>query len=329
MAERIKKYAIVVFLTFLVWAWAFNDLEKTETRTATLTIAKNPDSDIFVTFDPQAPVEMELDFKGTPAKIDDLINRIDAAQEDLKFVFNPENEKKESPYTLDILDFLHDSSKIRKLELAVLDSSVKFVQVKVQKLVKMPLKIKCVDENGDDIKVKTIDPSTVNIFVPEGYTGDATVILSERDVAAARKDYVIRVPFVTLSPTEKREGEPVKIELPSIDLDPKSIQTKRIGYSFGKNIMGRYKIVLLNENKLTSAIMLKATPPAYDAYDNMPIQIIIQALDTDETNTGTITRDVIYNFPTEEVANGHIWLADGKPKQAEFKLVKIPQAPTN
>jgi len=272
---------------------------------------------------------MELDFKGTPAKIDDLVNRIDATLEDLKFVFNPENEKKDSPYTLDILEFLHDSSKVRKLELAVLDSSIKFIQVKVEKLVKKPLKIKCVDEDGRDIKVKTIDPSTVNIYVKKDYTGDATVVLSQRDVTAARKDNVIRVPFVPLSPTEKRGGVPVKIELPSIDLPAKGIQTKRIGYSFGKNLMGRYKIVLENEDKLTSAIMLKATPAAYDAYDNMPIQIIIQALDSDETRTDTITRDVIYNFPVEEVANGHIWLADGKPKQAKFKLVKILQPTTN
>lgn len=329
MADKIKKYAIVVFLTFLVWAWAFNDLEKTETRSATLTIAKNPDSDIFVTFDRQTPVEMDLDFKGTPAKIDDLVNRIDATLEDLKFVFNPENEKKDSPYTLDILAFLHDSSKVRKLELEVLDSSVRFVQVKVEKLVKKPLKIKCVDEDGRVIRAKTIDPSTVDIYVRKDYTGDATVVLSPRDVTAAKKDYVIRVPFVTLSPSEKREGVPVKIELPSIDLPSKGIQTKRIGYSFGKNLMGRYKIVLENEDKLTSTIMLKATRVAYDAYDNMPIQIIIQALDSDETNTETITRDVIYNFPAEEVANGHIWLADGKPKQAEFKLVKIPLAPTD
>ena len=58
MSEKIRKYAIVIFLTFLVWAWAFNELEKVETRPATLNIANSPDSDTLVTFDQPAPVEM-------------------------------------------------------------------------------------------------------------------------------------------------------------------------------------------------------------------------------------------------------------------------------
>ena len=328
MTEKIKKYAIIVFLTFLVWAWAFNELERTVTRSATLTIAKNPDSDIFVTFDPQAPVEMNLMFKGTPAKINDLINRIDANQEDLKFVFNPENEKKNSPYTLDVLEFLENHSKIRKLELEITQSSIEFVQVNTEKLVKKSVKVQCIDENGIEIKAKSIDPSSVDIYVKDDFTGLATVILSERDIATARKDYVTRVPFVILPPTDRREGTPVKIELPSKELASMQIQTKRIGYSFGKTIMGKYKIELENENELVSTVMLKATPEAYDAYDNMPIQIFVQAFDTDVARTGTITRDVIYNFPTEEVEAGHIRLADGKPRQAKFKLINLQQTPS-
>ncbi|MCF7954164.1 MAG: hypothetical protein K9M75_00030 [Phycisphaerae bacterium] len=325
MGEKIKKYAIVVFLTFLVWAWAFNALERSITRPATLVISSNPDSNIFATFDRPVPVEMNVEFKGTPDKIGRLIDRFDAGQENLEFKFNPENEKKESPYLLNVVEFLQNHSKTRKLELEVVKSSVESVQVKVEKLIKRPLKIKCVDESGAEIKAESITPSTVDIFVREGYTGDATVILSGRDIEEARKDYVIRIPYVELSPTDKRQGPPVRIDLPAIDLPTDSVQTQRIGYSFGKNIMGRYTIELQNPDELTSSISIKGTEAAVDTYRGQEIHIFVVALDGDEKKEGIITRPVVFNFSQKDVANGHIRLAKDEPREARFKLVKLPQ----
>lgn len=328
MAEKIKKYAIVVFLTFLVWAWAFNDLERTISRSATLNISKNPDSNIFVTFDPLAPIEMTLEFKGTPAKVNELINRIDAGLEDLKFIFNPENEKKTSPYTLNVLEFLHDNSKIKKLELSVVSTGIKneSVQVKVENLQKKKLQIKCVDVNMAEIDAISINPSSVEIFVREGFTGDAIVVLYDREITKAQKDYIIKKPFVELAPNDIRQGVPVEIKLPPTELDDKPFKTIRIGYSFGKTIMGKYLIKLENESELTETIALKATPEAYDAYVNMDIQIIVQALDKDEIRTDTISRDVIYNFPPKHFASGNIRLAQNELRKARFKLVKISPA---
>jgi len=327
MLEKIKKYAIVIFLTFLVWAWAFNALERSITRPATLVIASNPNSDIFATFDRPAPIEMNLEFKGTPDKIGKLIDRFDEGQENLEFKFNPENEKKESPYTLDILKFLNDHSKKRKLELEILKSSVEFVQVKVEKLEKRTLKIKCVDENDSEIIADNISPSTVDIFVRKGFTGDAKVILSDRDIEEASKDYVIRVPFVPLSPTDRREGRRVRIDLPAKELPTDTVQTQRIGYSFGKNIMGRYAIELVNADELTSSISIKGTEAAVDTFRNQKVHIFVVALDGDEKKDGIITRPVVFNFSQKDVANGDLRLAKDEPREAKFRLVKLPQTP--
>lgn len=324
MAEKIKKYSIVAFLTFLIWAAAYNELERTVTRLVTLDISKNPNSNIYVTFDPPAPVEMEINFKGTPEKINNLINRIDAGQEDLKFLFNPENKKIPSPYTLDVLDFLHDSSKIRKLELSVESAETlnETIQVKVENLEKRTLKIRCLDENRAEINATSIDPSTVEIFVRKGFTGDASVILSERDVTAAQKDYVIKIPFVELEANDIRQGVAVKIKLPPIELDDRPFKTTRIGYSLGKTIMGEYDIKLENESSLTDTIQLKATEEAHDAYKNMEPHIFVIALDGDESTDGTIIRKVIYNFPPKYFAEGQIKLASEEPRKAKFKLVR-------
>jgi len=327
MAEKIKKYAIVIFLTFLVWAWAFNKLERIYTHSATLTITENTNSDILVTFDKQVPIDMSLQFKGTQDKIDDLKTRIDTGLEDLVFKFNPESGKKTSGYTLNVLDFLNKSSKVRKRELEVVSSTVELLQVQVDNLVKKTLKIKCIDENGGEIIADRIEPPTVDIYVKDEYTGDATVILSDRDIAAASKNHIVRIPFVQVSPTEKRKGRPVEIKLPSIELPTDTVQTTNIGYSLGKTLVGRYKIVLKNEDKLISSVTLRGTPEALDTYRNQDIHIFVVALDGDEKKQEDIVRPVVFNFNPKDVANGHIRLAKDEPDKAVFRLVKLPQTP--
>ncbi len=333
MGEKIKKYAIVVFLTFLVWAWAYNEQEKTVTRSATLDIAKNLDSDIYVTLDPLAPIEMNLTFKGTPTKINNLKNQIDAGQEDLKFIFNPENQKKDdSSYTLNVLEFLHDTSKLRKLELTIEEKNVeekhKFVQVKVEKLVEKELKIKCVDGNESDITVLSINPPKVKIFVKPGYTGDAIVELSDIEIEAARKDYTTKKPFVPLAANDIRQGAPVQIKLPPNELPYRNIVPRRIGYSFGKTLMGKYSIELEKESDLTTTLVLKASPEAFEAYNSMDVHIFVVALDDDASKDGIITRKVIYNFPPKYFAKGEIRLAkDDNPGEGEARFKLIPLNP--
>lgn len=325
MGEKIRKYAIVIFLTFLVWAWAFNELEKIETRPATLNIAKSLDSDVLVTFNQPTPVEMKLDFKGTPDKIGDLIDRIEAGLEDLKFDYSPKDKNRPSPYPLNIKEFLNDSNKVRKLELEVVSSSVEFVQVNLEKLVKKELKIQCVDENGTDIPAEYINPPLVHVYVKEGYTGDAKVVLTERDIERARNDHITLIPFVEIVANDRRVGEPVRIELPATDLDDLTVQPTRIGFSMGKNLMGKYRIELLNEEAIIRTLLLKSTEEARDSYKNQEIQIFVVALDGDEKKEGIITRPVIFNLPLEDVNNGHIRLAKDEVREAEFKLVKLSQ----
>lgn len=323
MSEKIKKFAIVIFLTVLLWAWAYNALEKGETFSATLEIAKNPNSELFVTFDPPAPVELKLELKGTTTKIDALTDLTDSGKEKLDFYFNAETEKKDLlEYPLDVIKFLEQSSKNREFGLSVVSCDVEFINVKVEKLIKQKLSIQCVDGNGLIIVPKSIEPDFAEILTREGFAEKATVVLSRIDIESARKNYVIKPPFVQLAPGDLRYGDLVKITLPPTELPDRSIQTTGIGFTLSDNLKGRYQIELENEAELKTTTFLKASDEAFDAYKNQATHIFVVAIDGDENREGPIEREVVYHFPIKYVAEGKIKLTRS-PRIAKFRLVPL------
>ena len=92
-----------------------------------------------------------------------------------------------------------------------------------------------------------------------------------------------------------------------------------------KNLMEKYRVELSNEKELTGSTGIIATDDAHAAFEKMAYQVLVEIRDSDEKETGEITRQVIYNFPPEYVRSNEIELS-GQPPAAKFKLVPIPPA---
>ena len=337
MFDKIKKIAVVIFLTLLIWAGAYLALEQVITESGTLNISPTTSPDLFVRFNVETPVRIELQIKGSASKIAELRKRLraddaDENRETLDFYYNVEKEKKDEPGThdLDLVPFLNKSEKMKKPGLAVesceiKSSDAKAIEVTVEKLTEQLVTVQCLDESGAVVEHETIEPTRVKMFVREGFTEPAKVTLTRQQIAKAREFPIVETPYIEL-PTGKPRfaAVRVKIKLPSMEA-PDRILQPTIGFILSKSLKGKYNVELLNENELTSVTKFKATDGAWSAYkDKTPYQVFVEARDGDEA-AEEVAREVIYNFPVEYVEKGEIKLNEAR-REAKFKLIPIPPA---
>ncbi|HEG42626.1 hypothetical protein LCGC14_2695130 [marine sediment metagenome] len=339
MREQIKKLIVVISLTILIWAAAYLADEDVTKQTVTLDVSTTTSKDILVTFDVDTPASYELDLKGPAAKVADLKSKLisDKPKEkvSLNFNWNVEHEKKThlEQYSLDVIEFIKGSDKMEALELSVVEPEKKIddIEVTIEKLVKKTLTIRVLDKDGAALKTKTIEPAnTVEMFVHSDWPDsklNAYVTLTDSQVEQARREYVQGQPYVILNDGTKREAGLYKITLPPT-AEAMKIRTYQplVGYRISKTLMEKYHVELSNENDLTRSTGIVATDDAHAAFDKMQYQVIVEVRDSDETETGEITRQVIYNFPPEYVRSNEIELSE-KPRMAKFKLVPIPPSP--
>jgi len=332
MTDKFKKMLIVVFLTLLIWAWAYLAIEEAITKSGTLDISPATSAEILVSFNVDTPVSIrKLKLKGPPAKIGELERKLladeaDQDKERLEFFFDAEKEKKDEPgtYPLDVAGFLNNSSKMRKLGLTIESCDPGTIEVTVEKLVKKRLVVQCIDENGATLDVESVDPAVVEMFVRQDWIGDllkAYIRLTPSQMERARKAPVKEAPYVELIPGKHRQASlEVAIKMASTEglLKDKLLQP-RLGYIFSRNLKGKYDVEILNETDLTSATNFKSTDDAWTVYESRAYHILVEIRDGDEQQEST-TRQVVYNFPSEFVAKNQIKLA-GQPREAKFKLI--------
>jgi hypothetical protein len=332
--DKVKKIIVVIFLTLLIWVWAYSSQEESIEETGLINIAPSAGGELFVSFvnfGSSVPLKMVL--KGPAAKVAELRRKIHTRQGDyqsLEFFYNPAAGDNPEPgiHNLDVLQFLKMSPRIEKLGLAVESCQPQTLKVKVVKLEQKWLTVRCIDENGNIIRHESIEPSRVKMYVPPDWTGEALrafVELTEQQIERARKAPIVARPFVQLSAEvdRRRFAEPsVKIKLPGSETLADHVIQPRIGFIFSKNLQGKYKVQLINQSDLTSATNLKATEEAFSVYNNMRYQLLIEIRDGDETASGEVAREVIYNFPAEYVRKNEIQLSQ-PPRQAIFKLKPV------
>ncbi|MCK5564760.1 MAG: hypothetical protein KAJ07_05900 [Planctomycetes bacterium] len=338
MKEKLKKIAVAVFLTLLIWTWAYMALEQTISETGTLNVAPSS-PDIYVQFDRDAPVRLKLKLKGSPSKVTEFRSKLfgrgdEAEKEKLDFYFNAEKEDMATPdtYKLNVLQFLEKDERLKGLGLTVESCDVETIEVAVEKLVEEWPTVQCVDERGEIVRHSSIKPPQVRMFVRPDWPKEsliATVKLTQLQIEQARKSSIIEKPYVEFSASKRRYADVnVEINLPSTEepLSERPLQAK-IGFLLSPNLQGKYRIELLNESELTSRTAIKASDSAWAEYKRTPYQILIEAQSGDETSGVVITREVFYNFPAESVRKKEIKLID-PPRRAKFKLVPIaaPQA---
>jgi len=335
MVRKIKfgKIAIVIFLTILIWVWTDLYLDEVELiPRATISVASSPELLVSFSGQPEAVIN-NIMLKGPARKIAEIRRRLAEGSLELDFTLNPELERMTATdsYSLDVLDFLRGSiKKFKDFEgLTVEECKPERIEVNVVKLVKKPLEIDCFNENGVPVTVQSKNPEKVDMYVPEDSRLRAKVRLTSSDINQARLSEAIVTPYIELIPgTRRPASQKVRIKMsPEADsLTQHQILDASLGYTMGKNLLGRYDVDIENYNELVSFFIL-ATPEAKNAYESKNFRITLEILDEDAKKPPETLhrRDMIYNFPQEYLTKNEIRL-DGEPEEARFKLIPLKPA---
>lgn len=354
MSDKLTKILIVIFLTLLIWAWAFLSQEQTESFLGTLELSQQTNPSLLVSFSAEGinygkTIPLKLNFVGTPNKIAELSKRAkltsrdDSDFERLDFPYNPAEDgfTETKTYTLDLQRFLQDHSKTRDLALTldsceIADKLVQKIDVQVEVLEKKKCTIRCLDEKGAPVNDAIIDPATIEMYVRKDAPAEATVkFLSGKQKDLARNQPVHIKPFVLLGTADTRTAaEAVAVSLPGdTELEPRPFKPLRpIGVIMSQKLQNEYRVVIdeESESKARSSVDLLATDEAFKAYENVLYPLLIEVRDGDQTLETIPTKTVIYNFPPEYVRSGQIKLANpaiAKTRPVQIKLVPITAAP--
>lgn len=326
MFAKIKKAVLVIFITCLIWVWADLSLDKDlPDQTITITASKaNPR--LWVTIEGKPEVQIRADLRGPAAKVSDLNRKIQAGEEKLDVVFDPEKQNMgtEGDYSLaDVRKFLNDSEKIHDYGLTVkIVQPDKLQDIKVVALKEKTLPIKCVDETDNEIPGAKITPDIVTMLAPEPITEAKVKLTSSTERKQARGGAITKNPFIELTKEDVRYSETaVKIELPAIgeDMKPYTIRGT-LGFLFSANLAGRYEVEFIKRPEVGS-IPILATPEAKDAYEQKQFEVLLEIQD-DDVGKPEVTRQIIYNFPIQYIREDKIRLK-GEPAEAKFRLVPV------
>ena len=334
MPEKIKKFSLVVFLTLLVWAWAYLADEEVRTVSGTLDVFPRTSLNLLVTFNRDRPVPLNLRLKGPATKIADLKRKLlaedtDQDKERLDFYYAPEVQDEGdliSVVLLDVPQLIGSSTKLKTLGLTVESCDPKTIEVTVEKLVEEHLIVQCLDENGSVLEHKNIEPARVRMFVRRNRPANlliAYVSLTSEQIEPARKTSIMATPYIELGGKLKYAAVRVKIELPSAEEALKDqILQPTIGYQISGKLLGEYDIELSNADAIGETTHFRATDEAWTEYaDRTAYHVLVEVRDGDENIEGEITREVIYNFPYRYVRKNEIKLAEEEPRTAKFKLI--------
>ncbi len=342
--DKFKKLAVTVFLSLLIWIWAYRALEETISETGYLNI-HNTNEELLVNFVDEGQlvetISLNLALKGPAGRITELQRSLYAQDgEDekvnLNFYYNLLDESVEgNSRTLNVFEFIRESEKIEKFGLTVVSCRPETVTVRIEQLEKKWLAVSVQDESGNELRVESVVPPRVEIASHKYWSGDllsSTVTLTDAQIERARNSSVVATPYVILSNGKRRHASTrVKIKLPATEesLKDQLLQPRRIGFVFSQNLQGKYKAQLLNEADLTSTTNFKATDEAFAAYRGMAYQVLIMIQDGDENSADELLKDPVYNFPREFVEKGEIKLSPSqKAVKARIKLLPIGEAVT-
>ena len=337
MSDKVKKFAAVVFLTLLIWAWAYLSLEQEVSLWGSIELSPAAGPELLVTFkggDSAFPVK--LTFKGPPAKVSEMERLYRAAlmdpkHERLVYYYLPKDlgHTESGTYTLDLLEFIRNSPAYQEMALTLEACEPSRLEVEVESLVKKQLVVQCLSEAGTPLKAADVKPGQVAMYVRPDYNGPALIQLSSQQIEAARKSPIRQRPYVNLGLTGPRRSaaEEVRISLPTTEeLNEYPFQPQSIGFVFSRNstLQSRFRVQIENESDLRT-IQIRATEAAKDAFLKMRYHLLIEIRDEDATLTEIPPREVIFNFPPEFIRNGQIEATASK--MATIKLVPLTPTP--
>lgn len=330
MFAKIKKAALVIFITCLIWVWADLSLDKEMLdQTVTITVSKaNPR--LWVTIEGKSEIQVKADLKGPVRKISELSDKVNSGKEKLEAVFDPEkqNMATEDEYSLpDVQKFLAESEKFREYGLTVEAARPdKLQKIRVTELKEKTLPIKCVDETDNEITGARITPDSVTMLAPKLVMQAQVKLATAAEKKQARGGIIDKKPYIEFGSGEIRYADTaVKVELPATQEDMKQFTISgTLGFIFSANLAGEYKVEFTKRPEIGS-ITVVATQEAKAAYEQSGFEVLLEIQD-DDVGKAEVTRQVIYNFPQAFVREDKIRLK-GDPADAKFRLV--PVADTN
>jgi hypothetical protein len=328
------KVLLVGFLTILIWVWA--DLAMDEdfvVSSVKIDIAKSANPKLWVSFNNEPHISIKkVVLRGPVSRITEVRRKLSEGSLAFELYLDPEQEGMTTArqYTLVVSDFLRRTDQMKQLGLAVKSCDPDKVTVDAVELVRMPLVVKCLDEEQVPVETAAIEPHQVDMFVPKDWSGEklvAKVLLSRREISQARLSAIEKKPFIELSPGQFREAPTaVKITTPAQEsrLNDYTITTATLGFILSPNLQGKYKIEVINLNEVIRSITIKAAADAKQAYDKMRYQVILEIDDSDSQAKPTepLRKELIYNFPSEYVRKNEIML-NQQPAVARFNLIPV------
>ncbi len=333
MLARVKfsKVAVVILLTILIWVWA--DMAKTEKFTvanAVINVAKSTSEDLWVSFEDQTSVRIkEIEFSGAASRIDELQREIKVGGK-LQFELDVAQETYDAAgnHSLPLLPFLRKQRIIKERGLKVESCQPEKILVKVVKLRKEILEVRCVDNSGTRIPA-IIDPPKVDIYVPDTNEapGFAQVQLNSNEIEQAKETPVSKTPFFPLAPDQIRWAQAtVSITIKEEQvLKQHTIDSPSFGLLISELLKENYDVKIVKESaiRIKASFKILATSEAKRIYENRTYQVILEIEDNPE-NPGKIQQqELIYNFPHKFILTDEIKLGQ-TPEVVRFRLIPRP-----
>jgi len=336
---KLGKIALVLFLTVLIWVWADLALDETPpARVAVVKVEESGSEAIWVSFSRQSSVEVKVTLSGPHSAFVALDRQLRSENKKLTFVFDPEQERMTaSPgRSLNLLDFLQKAKSLKDLGLKVESCVPESVEVDVVALVKKTLPVECFKEDGQSVKTQSIEPSTVDMFAPEGVRS-AQVRLSAVEIEQAKLAAVEKTPYIVLAEGRTRNAsDPVRIKIPTEQspLTDYSISPATLSIALSPAMREKYTAEVTNLTQVLGPIAIRASAEAKEAYRMQAPALPHMTLYIydDDAKKGEVEqppRRVVYNFPEEFVRKREIELKNpDQPAEAKFRLIRLASPET-
>jgi hypothetical protein len=335
MAKKIKfsKITIVIFITVLIWVWADLALDETlPDKSAVVVIDESVDPKLWINFDGSTSADIKITLSGPHTAVTTVDMELRKGLKPLEFVFNAVQEQMNRPgvHSLKLLEFLRKDRELRRRGLLVQSCDPNELSVNVVELAKRPLTVECFDVSGNPLKTQSIEPSTVDAFVPVDSRLTAKVQLTKAEIEQARKAPRKKTPYIELAPGYIRESTTDVQILLAPEEDPLTVQRiedATISIAMSPTILSQYYVEITNRLTVLNSITVRATNEAKEAYENQQLpQVTLYIFDDDiKESQKDLRKAVHYNFPDKYVRTGEIELM-GEPIQAEFQLKSRPAA---
>lgn len=333
--QTIRKVTLVIFITLLIWIWADLSVDETyKDSSATITISTSTDPLLWVRFENNNSPEFRLkqiELQGPAIRIAELKRDLAENSYQMRFTLDPHEfdiAESDSPITVSMMQVLREDKELRNRGLKVTGCTPESAKLWATKLVEKQLQIICLDEDNQRMIYADIQPLSIKMPVPQSWQGQslqAIVKLTNSQAARSRGQAIEVKPYIELAPGIIRLSDSVvKVKLPEngINLENKTVPGS-IGYVVSPDISEKYRIELENPEDFLTAISIKATNEAYQAFVSQKYKLLLEIKAEDAKSNPALSYPT-YNFPQEFIQKGEIQAVE-KLQQAKFRLIPRQQ----